>query len=91
MRRPSCFGSCSTGNSSALPDGYAADGTLPPPTSSGPRSQNARGMTRALIDEWNATCTAQPTCQIDQAQIDEYNREVCDAFYPDDPGCYIGQ
>lgn len=80
-------GTATTAPSDSLPDGYAPDGTLPPP----PRSQNARGMTRAAIDEWNATCTDQPTCQIDQAQIDAYNRDVCDAFYPDDAGCYIGQ
>ena len=80
-------GASTTEPSGSLPDGYAPDGTLPP----APRSQNARGMTRAMIDEWNATCSDQPTCQIDQAQIDAYNRDVCDAFYPDDAGCYIGQ
>lgn len=76
----------------SLPDGYLPDGTLPPPPPrSGPPSQNARGMTGLMIEEWNATCTAQPDCRIEPAQVEEYNRNTCDAWYPDDPGCYIGQ
>lgn len=77
--------------------GYATDGTLAPPvrdslqqdTVAYPPRQNARGFSLEDWTAWNATCEAQPQCQIPWSDIEAYNRDVCEAHYPDDAGCPI--
>jgi hypothetical protein len=85
----------------ATTPGYNQDGTLAPAVRDSmrhetvawvpPPSQNARGFSLEDWQEWNASCDAQPQCQIPGADIEAYNRDVCEAHYPDDAGCPIGR
>ncbi len=81
--------------------GYNGDGTLSPVVRDSmqhetvawqmPPRQNARGFSLEDWQQWNATCEAQPQCQIPWADIEAYNRDVCEAHYPGDEGCFIGR
>jgi hypothetical protein len=81
--------------------GYNDDGTLSPVvrdsmqhetvTWQPPPSQNARGFSLEDWHEWNASCDAQPQCQIPWEDVEAYNRDVCEAHYPEDAGCPIGR
>jgi hypothetical protein len=93
-----------SGSSKAPPEaapGYNEDGTLSPVVRDSlphetaawqpPPSQNARGFSLEDWLAWNATCDAQPQCQIPWEDVEAYNRDICEAHYPEDAGCPIGR